>query len=232
MLINIHSHKIDLSNIDKNILNLVDGIDSFGRHPWKIAVTEEYDSLDIECRNRINEVVFIGETGLDRAYNFENLMLQIESFKNHIKLSNELKLPLVLHIVRSYDLLLAILKKEKTQKMIIHDFRANEFILKSLLNYPIYFSFGSSLLISKKQANLLVNTPLERIFLETDDANIEISKVYEKAGEILKMSPKELEIKLMQNALNFFDDFNHHGAANIIKNLKSVIADEVFYFLN
>lgn len=232
MLINIHTHHSESKFKDKKILNLIDGEDSFGIHPWKVCRETRIDTLEKEIGLKKEKIIFVGETGLDRAFNFENFLIQKDVFIEHLNLSNKIDRPLIVHLVRSYDLFFEIIKKYKFKKMIIHDFRANQEILNQLLKYPIYFSFGPSLLKNIKQQNLFKSTPLNKIFLETDDTSIEIQEIYLKAAELLSFSPKKLESQIIKNTSEFFSDFHNQSSSHVINDLNEMILDQVFYFDN
>lgn len=232
MLINIHTHQNANAFNNKKIINFIDGVDSVGIHPWKVDRESRLVAFENDIYSKQEKLVFIGETGLDRAFNFENFLFQKDLFIEHLNLSNKIDRPLMVHLVRSYDQFFDIIKRYKFKKMIIHDFRANQEILNQLLKYPIYFSFGPSLLKSIKQQNLFKSTPLNKIFLETDDTSIEIQEIYLKAAELLSFSPKELESQIIKNASGFFSDFHNQSSSHVINNLNEVILRQVFYFEN
>ncbi len=50
--------------------------------------------------------------------------------------------------------------------------------------------------------NVFIETPLERIFLETDDSSDNIEQVYIKAAELKQLSIQELKSRIEDNILN------------------------------
>ncbi|MGN1252529.1 MAG: TatD family hydrolase [Muribaculaceae bacterium] len=113
---------------------------SVGIHPWHA------DTGDIEAVRALAlsdpRVVAIGECGLDR-FRGPSIDIQQEVFEKHILLSEELRLPLVIHCVRAYSDLLALRKKHTpVQPWIIHGFRGKPELAQQLVRQGLYLSLG------------------------------------------------------------------------------------------
>ncbi|MDW8287611.1 MAG: TatD family hydrolase, partial [Flammeovirgaceae bacterium] len=147
---------------------------SVGLHPWHVAndwcsVLKTIENLAAHPR-----VVFIGETGLDRAISAP-FSLQEEVFAAHIELSEKQKKPLLIHCVRAYpDVIRWRKQKKASQPWIFHGYQANTTLTEQLLRVDkFYFSFGEKL--AKEQiATIFANLPLSRCFLETDNSTTSI----------------------------------------------------------
>lgn len=61
-----------------------------------------------------------------------------------------------------------------------------------LLSKGFYLSFGSALINNLTLQKTFEELPLSSIFLETDNASVDIQKIYEKAAEIKNISLDEL----------------------------------------
>jgi TatD DNase family protein len=179
---------------------------SAGIHPWWVedVSLEEIEKLKGHIENMVKagRLWGIGETGFDRSYP-EFFELQKVLFDWHVDLSENFKLPLVIHNVRSGSDFLEILKKKKPiMPWIFHDFRGNEELVKSLLQLhsSCFFSFGISLDNSPQIRELLPLIPVENIFLETDNQkHLDIHDIYLRAAEQLKVDVDFLKSQIWHN---------------------------------
>ncbi|WP_370408070.1 TatD family hydrolase [Tenacibaculum dicentrarchi] len=207
--INIHTH----TNSDENfsILNCYPNSTSFntpfsiGIHPWFILEEKIEDEVLFIKKKLLHKNCYaIGECGLDKLSEV-NYALQIPVFKEHVKLSEEFKKPLIIHCVKAFQDILRLKKELKpTQKWIIHGFNKNSQVTTDFIKNDCFLSFGKALLTSTKLQEVFLNIPLDKIFLETDDAKIDISTVYEKASNIKKISMKKLQKNIHQNFNTIF----------------------------
>jgi TatD DNase family protein len=62
-----------------------------------------------------------------------------------------------------------------------------------------YLSFGERSLQSPKTVEAMQATPLDKLFLETDDAHVSIADIYIRAARILDRPVAELETQLLEN---------------------------------
>lgn len=214
-IVNIHTHTkspIGISVVnhfiqDVNADLVFDGPVSVGLHPWhvnKVKLDDALSSLDAICSN--SKVIAIGECGIDRAISV-NIEKQTEVFlaQNEVAIRHEL--PLIIHSVRSYSDLLSLLKKgyNKTP-WVIHGFSGNFQIAKRMVDFGAFISLGNSLLKDFSKTNeTLIKTPLQRIFLETDESDTGIEKIYEKAGQIKGINPSEFVSQIYQNFIYCFN---------------------------
>lgn len=68
-----------------------------------------------------------------------------------------------------------------------------------MLKHGFYLSFGKSVLHSLSLQSILKEFPLEKMFLETDDANFNIEELYQKTAEIKGISIENLHNKILKN---------------------------------
>jgi len=112
--------------------------------------------------------------------------------KKQIQLSEELKLPLTLHIVKSFNEIVVLKNQIKPkQKWIIHGFN-NYKQTEVLLKNDFYLSFGSGLLSNQKLQNAFKKMPNHKILLETDDSDVKIEKLYTFAADLKSIVLKDL----------------------------------------
>ncbi len=205
MYIDIHTH--DLSSKDMAIVNISSKEDikknsfcSIGIHPWDInKIDIKYELKKIKKMILEKEIIAIGECGLDR--NTESLIKkQKEIFCELSNIAESAKIPLIIHCVRAFPELISLKKKlNPKQAWIIHGFNSNEIILKELLRHNFYISIGRKLLNSQKLKNILNSIPLDKLFLETDDSNCDIRKIYQTASASLNIDIKEVKSALKNN---------------------------------
>lgn len=184
-----HTHQ---KGNDFSIFNVLpdDGIPdqcfSWGIHPWYLNENWEKELEKIEASSSNPQLMAIGECGFDLIRGPEP-DLQMKVFIAQAALAKKLGLPLILHCVKGVHLLQEYLKKHPDSPVIIwHGFNQNQQVAKSLLSYPVYFSFGKA--ISKKDSNAqkwLIQCPIEKIFFETDDSRIPVSDIYQQASLLL-----------------------------------------------
>ena len=201
MFINIHTHNptnkhIEIANLPTSQTSI---FYSYGIHP------NEADYTTVIPTNYIAEnIISIGEIGLDKLIQ-TNINQQIKIFKEQLIISEELKLPVVLHCVKAWNEAHQIKKELNIQQpWIFHGFRKTS-LLDSILNSKTKISIGTAILYDKKLQDCLTEIPLNHLFLETDDdKGITIEEVYTKVSTIKKLSLQELKKEIHNNFINTF----------------------------
>jgi TatD DNase family protein len=178
---------------------------SIGIHPWYInKKTIDDELIFIKEKLLLKDCYAIGECGLDKLSEVD-YTIQLAVFKEHIKLSEAYKKPLIIHCVKSFQEIIHLKKKLKpTQKWIIHGFNKNEKVATSLIKNGCYLSFGKSLMTSIKLQKTFSNISLDKLFIETDDAKIDITTIYQKASILKNITIHKLKINIHQNFNNIF----------------------------
>ncbi len=148
---------------------------SVGLHPLYIEEGFVYD--DYKNLAKEKKVVAIGETGLDYKYiknkeDKENIAeKQADIFKKHIKLSQELDLPLILHCRMAHKELISTLKEEvinsKKIKGVLHCFSSSARDAEEYLELGLYIGING-IIFKMNLEKAVKSVPLERIVLETD----------------------------------------------------------------
>lgn len=195
-----HHHK---KNISYGIYNL-----EFGETPsnfqYSIAIhPQDIQSENIESQfswlnSNITQNCFaIGECGLDGLISIEQ-KIQEQVFKKQIEISNEFKKPLIIHCVRKFYEVISF-RKIANQPMIIHGFNKKQSIADDLLKNKFYLSFGKPVLYNLSLQNVLKTTPLDKIFLETDNEDFNIEELYAKVSELKGISLEKLNQQILEN---------------------------------
>ena len=118
-------------------------------------------------------------------------------------LAAELGLPLIVHCVRAYDDLKAMLSGFPLP-VIVHGFTGSEQLASQLLDRGWYLSFGKTVERSPKTRRTLRSIPSDRLFLETDMSGEEIESVYRRAADIRNEPAESLRDAVHTNYLNLF----------------------------
>ena len=214
--VNIHTHHVE--HIE-DVINIVDyfttlnekkdniKLFSSGIHPWFI----NEQNLDVQFK-LLHEISLtknckaIGECGLDKLKG-PHIDVQKAVFEQQIVLAIELKKPIIVHCVKAFDTLSAIVKKyQKKVIFIIHGFNQNEQIAWQLLKQGFYLSFGSALLNSKNERlkNIFIEVPVRQLFLETDQSEQSIKQIYEAAAQIKKYDVNTMKEIIFANYKTVF----------------------------
>ena len=157
---------------------------SVGIHPWNAGC---YTKRDVDSLNRLardHRVVAVGETGLDSVHVAYELVShgttrevvqalpdierQLELLMLHIRLSEEVGKPLLLHVVKRYPEILKLrIDLKPRQPWIIHGFRGRPGLATDLLKWGFYLSYGEMFNPVSVEA-----TPAERMLAETDESEV------------------------------------------------------------
>lgn len=169
-------------------------------HPWHL--TAENFSCQIErMENMLSDsrVLALGEVGLDKLTECP-YPIQIKAFEEIVSISEAYGKPLIIHCVKSVDELIAIRKKMRPAlPWIMHGFRGKPQQADSLLRHGFYLSFGEHY-----NSQVMKEIPIERLFLETDESNVPIDELYNRAAAIRHISAEELKLAVLHNVNNVF----------------------------
>lgn len=195
----------DYENLEEG--QLPSGWCSIGLHPWHIqGFSFSREKLKKLCRSQ--QIIGVGEIGLDRLCSSE-FDLQVQLFIDQARVAEEAGLPVILHVVKAFDDLLRLKKLLKPRSTwIVHGFRGKAALTEQLLDAGLHISFGSHLLgLGDGLRESLRIMPLDRLFLETDDADMPISDIYAAAAHLLETDLQELTYFVYQNFETVFDRY-------------------------
>lgn len=219
--IDIHTHQfksetfIQIKNIFAQDLPLFsdEGFYSTGIHPWHIEQVDMEQCLhSIELATDQKNILAVGECGLDLSITTD-FAAQEWCFRKQIEIAEKYSKPLIIHCVRSFSELIKLKKELKTTiPWIIHGFQGNEQTALQLIRHNFYFSVGESLLTNHLKKEILILLPPDRLFLETDDHEISITKIYSLASQILKIDEETLSGIIQENFKRLF------GSENFVNN--------------
>jgi TatD DNase family protein len=120
-------------------------------------------------------VVALGETGLDRYWDYAPIELQRDYFDRHLRLSQARDLPVVIHCRDAESDMMPILREAASRgplRAVMHAFSGDATMAAECLELGLYISFaGNSTYTNKKFQSLrdaAVTVPADRILIETD----------------------------------------------------------------
>lgn len=152
----------------------------------------------------------IGEIGLDFACRSDRT-LQTEVLRIQLWLARRTGLPVVLHCVRTFEPLMRELAACRPREVIFHGFIGSPEQARTALSHGCYLSFGERVFASPKSLRALHEVPLDRLFLETDDAPVSIERIYDRAARELGLEVGVLRRATYENYKRIFEPKHENG---------------------
>jgi len=190
---------------------------AIGFHP---LCAQEYNNDTLELyKNAVShsdKIAAIGEIGLDEKVPIP-LSQQEAVLRKFLEFAKDNSLPVIIHYRHAGDVITPILDDffSSYEKIVFHCFSYDAKFLHAVIAKGAYISF--SLNVLRKQERILqslIACPLERLLLETDSpymkinqqssSPLDIKTLYEFAGSLRRIDPKELAQHIFSNAKNVF----------------------------
>ncbi|MCX7107079.1 MAG: TatD family hydrolase [Methylococcales bacterium] len=119
-----------------------------------------------------DNVIGIGETGLDYFRSEGDLAWQHQRFRNHISAAKKLKKPLIIHTREAKEDTLRILKEENADEIggVIHCFTEDWEFAKKAMDLNFYISFSGIITFNNAVAikEVAKKIPSDKFLIETD----------------------------------------------------------------
>ncbi len=196
-----------------------------GIHPHDAADSDEHTIKELKSLAGNDEVVAIGETGLDFFRDRSPRPLQEDSFRKHIELAVETSLPLVVHVRDAYERSLQIMAEQSLPQMgfVVHCFSGTADDAREFLKLGAFLSFtGTVTFPSRKNREwtekVLSTVPLERIMVETDSPYLaphpfrgkrnepaNVTLVVQEIAKLKELSIDDVTRITSRNAIHFFN---------------------------
>ena len=169
-----------------------------GIHPWHSAF-EQLPSLE-----EFAQADLIGEIGLDFACDVERSK-QEEVFRAQLAIAERLKKVVVLHCVKAFEPTMKILEEYDIRAVIFHGFIGSVQQAERAINKGYFLSFGANTSRSPKTIEALRNTPLDKIFVESDESKKNIEDIYSEIATLKGCKQGLLEQAILENYNNIFE---------------------------
>jgi TatD DNase family protein len=181
---------------------------SAGIHPWFLDESNRRALIQkVEELVTHPAVILVGEAGFDKIKG-PALEIQRMVFEEQVAISETRTMPVIIHCVRAWDELLMEHKKLKPRMpWLVHGFRGNRELAMQLINKGMYISFWFDFVLKPESSELIRSLPSDRIFLETDGAEVDIRDIYNKISLDLELNLNELKELILRN-FNFFFNVN------------------------
>ena len=198
MFVDIHTHtksktkspairNLTFSEAEKFFSSNEGGTVSVGIHPWLANDFSEEALSNLKKWLTEKRFVAIGECGLDKNSK-ASIEKQLFVFGKHIELSEQEQKPLIIHCVGFFNELFELKKTLKPQQLwIIHGFRGKPELAKQALINGCALSFGEHF-----NPESVKVTPIERLFIETDESNLPIEEIYAQIAIAKNCLPSHL----------------------------------------
>lgn len=183
------------------------GFFSSGIHPFDENLfrfsKQELASIAIAATN----CLAIGETGLDKNSPV-SMRLQQQVFEEHLEVAESLKLPVILHCVKSWNEMRGIRRKMTlSHSWIFHGFRKTG-LLDSVLQEEVMISIGAAVCYDTKLRQAIPAIPDHLLLLETDDSDrYSINDIYEQTAALRGISGQELKQQIEKNFRTAFSRY-------------------------
>lgn len=144
-----------------------------GIQPNYCATAEPGDWDQIVALASRSRVVAIGETGLDRHWDYTPFAVQQDYFDRHLRLSQQLGLPFVVHTRESDADVLAMLREARGRGAlsgVMHSFTGDAVTAAECVELGLHISFAGMATFKKSDAlrQTAASVPGDRILIETD----------------------------------------------------------------
>lgn len=208
---------LELANTHEHIYAAI------GVHPDEAGQISDSTIEELRSMALANsKVVAIGEVGLDYHWDVHSRDIQKSAFKQQIALARELNLPINIHSRDAALDTMDILKAAELPKAggIMHCFSYSPEIAKEVLSLGLYLGIGgvSTFSNAKKLKEVIVNTPIDRIVIETDcpylaptphrgerNSSLFLPLVIEQIASLKEMTPKDVEEETYKNACRIYN---------------------------
>lgn len=197
-----------------------------GLHPSHLVDEDFLRNKFLELAEN-GKTVAIGETGLDYYQLWADTPEeeteikegQKNLLKKHLDLAREVEKPIILHCRDAYSDLINFIKKQGEIKAVVHCFLGNSKIAQEFLDMGLFLSFTGIITFSddKELLEVVKETPLEKMFIETDAPYlapklyrgkrcepIYVEEVAKKIAELKNIALEKVLEQTDQNAENFF----------------------------
>lgn len=190
-----------------------------GLHPEEVR-NDYKELLKIIEKNISDDIIGIGEIGLDFYWDDTYKKEQIEVLSEQLHWAKDLGLPVSIHTRNAFHDMFKVLDHEQDGRLagVMHCFNGTFDEAKTALSYGFHLGLGG--VITYKNCGVkeyLADIPMERIVLETDDPYLPpvphrgqrnepayIVKTAEKVAEIYNVTTEEICKITTENAIKLF----------------------------
>jgi TatD DNase family protein len=177
--------------------------------------SKEIDNAFDYFKTHVNEVVAIGEVGLDKKYckTDDEFIKQKEVFIRFIKFSKKYDKPLIIHSRYATREIIEVLQKNNAKKVLLHSFTESLKLMKKAIEKGWFVGVGLTVLTDELVQKRVREIPLSGILLETDSPikfngklamPAKINEIAAKIAELKELPQNQVEDQLLNNYETLF----------------------------
>jgi len=145
---------------------------ALGVHPWNVDDSDLDKALKL-VRENVDKAYAIGEIGLDYWYrgvrkNPEKREFQRRIFVSLLELAEEHGKPVSIHSRGAWRDCVDLVIESGIERAVFHWFSGPQDSLEDLLRHGYYVSATPAVAYSREHRRVIMNTPLDKLLLETD----------------------------------------------------------------
>lgn len=194
---------------------------AYGLHPVALAQHKTSDLDALETWLAEDNVVAVGECGLDFYLPDLDQNLQIDYFAAQLAIAKNQRLPVIIHACRAVDEVLKYLRRANLPAAgVVHSFSGSMQQAKQLIDLGFMLGFGGPVTYERAQRlrKLVTNLPLDSIVLESDAPDqppsqyrgqrnepAYIHEVLQTLAELRQEDPAVIAAATTKNAISLFD---------------------------
>lgn len=155
----------------------------------------------------------LGEVGLDGTY--ENMEKQIKWFKEFIRVSLFLDIPLIVHTRKAEKEVIDVLEEMRAKKVVLHCFNGNHKLVQRAEKLGYYFSIPLIVTYLEHFKEIVKKVSITKLLTETDSpylSNIKgqrnepgnVALIVKEIAKIKGMDEKEVENSIFMNYQRLF----------------------------
>ena len=161
---------------------------TLGIHPHEASEMNENTIKRIYENTNNIKFIGIGETGLDFHYNHSDKKSQILSFEKQIEISQELSLPLIIHMRDAEEDTIKIIKQKiklKNLSGVIHCFTGTQKFADEIIELGFYISASGVITFKKldELRGIFKTIPTNKLLVETDSPYLSPEPIRGKANQ-------------------------------------------------
>lgn len=188
---------------------------TYGLHPGFLADHAENDLARLEAALAQGDAVAVGEIGLDYQVDDPDRKGQQALFEAQLAIAADAGLPVLLHVRKAHDEVLAALRRSRVERGIAHAFNGSLQQAGQYLDLGFRLGFGGMLTFarSRRLRRLARELPVEALVLETDAPDLTVAshrgernspaylpEVRDAIAEVRGSTPEAMGLQTTRNA--------------------------------
>jgi len=185
-------------------------VPALGLHPWNLEHDPAEEIKFIEAH--IDECIALGEVGMDYWIDRDQ-ELQRRTLETILKIAVEHDKPAILHSRGAWQDVFELVRESNIEQAVFHWYSGPIDLLHQILDVGYYISATPAAEYSRHHQRAIVETPIERIVLETDTPvnyrgmkarPVHVLRSLNAVAKLKGLSPEEVAEITTRNAIQVF----------------------------